>query len=434
MRLPLRRHARPNARRSALVAGLVTALAGGLPSAAIPAQAADGTVTSFAFTSDPTDYVGGGQGRSYTPSDATFTIRGTAGSLRVSVEAGGDWWDVALAAPAGGQLSPGSYQNAARAPFNGAYPGLSVTGTGRGCNTVKGFFDITALSVDSHGQVTTLDASFTQFCDAGTGALRGSVRYAAPPSGDVVLTSSTPTSVEGQSVVLSAKILPGTNTAVTFRDGATVLGTSSAGNAGVAKWGIEAPGLGTHTYTAVQGATTSAPTSAPVTQTVLSGATSLYFRSANLSAVALSGSGKAFAVPFRRRWHMDALVALAISIAILIAGWTYVAIDVANLPVWAGIVAWGCFFAAGGKTTGLTKTIAANLSGVFWAFLALQALPRAGGGTAILAVLVGLGGAHHGAAGEGFAPIVHTGSLPRRRNGGQRGDANRSRCLCPSRG
>jgi Protein of unknown function (DUF1097) len=87
---------------------------------------------------------------------------------------------------------------------------------------------------------------------------------------------------------------------------------------------------------------------------------------------------------------MDALVALAISIGILIAGWTYIAIDVAQLPVWAGIVAWGCFFAAGGKTTGLTKTIAANLSGVFWAFLALQALPRAGGGTAILAVLVGL--------------------------------------------
>lgn len=87
---------------------------------------------------------------------------------------------------------------------------------------------------------------------------------------------------------------------------------------------------------------------------------------------------------------MDALVALALSIGLLIAGWTYIAVDVAHLPVWAGIVAWGCFFAAGGKTTGLTKTIAANLSGVFWAFLALQALPRAGGGTAVLAVLVGI--------------------------------------------
>jgi hypothetical protein len=88
---------------------------------------------------------------------------------------------------------------------------------------------------------------------------------------------------------------------------------------------------------------------------------------------------------------MDVLVALAISIGILIAGWTYVASpEVANLPVWAGIVAWGCFFAAGGKTAGLSKTIASNLSGVVWAFIALWALSRFGGGTAMLSVLVGL--------------------------------------------
>ncbi len=87
---------------------------------------------------------------------------------------------------------------------------------------------------------------------------------------------------------------------------------------------------------------------------------------------------------------MDALVALAISIGILIAGWTYVALGVAALPVWAGIIAWGCFFAAGGKTTGLSKTIASNLSGVVWAFLALEASRRFGGGLPILSVLVGV--------------------------------------------
>ena len=87
---------------------------------------------------------------------------------------------------------------------------------------------------------------------------------------------------------------------------------------------------------------------------------------------------------------MDALVALAVSIGILIAVWTYVALTVAALPVWAGIVAWGCFFAAGGKTTGLSKTIASNLSGVFWAFVALYASKSFGGGIPVLAVLVGL--------------------------------------------
>jgi hypothetical protein len=87
---------------------------------------------------------------------------------------------------------------------------------------------------------------------------------------------------------------------------------------------------------------------------------------------------------------MDALVALALSIGVLIAGWTYLALGVAALPVWAGIVAWGCFFAAGGKTTGLSKTIAANLSGVLWAFLALYLSNRFGGGVPMLSLLVGI--------------------------------------------
>jgi Protein of unknown function (DUF1097) len=86
---------------------------------------------------------------------------------------------------------------------------------------------------------------------------------------------------------------------------------------------------------------------------------------------------------------MDALFALALSIGILIAGWTYVALGPGALPVWAGIVAWGCFFAAGGKTEGLTKTIAANLSGVLWAFLALTAWNRFGGGVPVISILVG---------------------------------------------
>jgi hypothetical protein len=87
---------------------------------------------------------------------------------------------------------------------------------------------------------------------------------------------------------------------------------------------------------------------------------------------------------------MDVLVALAVSIGILIAAWTYVALGPAALPVWAGIVAWGCFFAAGGKTTGLTKTIASNLSGVLWAYLALLAANSFGGGVPVLAVCVGV--------------------------------------------
>src|SRR4026208_2033870 len=87
---------------------------------------------------------------------------------------------------------------------------------------------------------------------------------------------------------------------------------------------------------------------------------------------------------------MGMRLALALSIGVLIAGWTYVALGPAALPVWAGIVAWGTFFAAGGKTTGLTKEIASNRSGVFWAFVALKLSTPLGGTLPVLSALVGV--------------------------------------------
>jgi len=71
---------------------------------------------------------------------------------------------------------------------------------------------------------------------------------------------------------------------------------------------------------------------------------------------------------------MDMLMALALSIGVLIAVWVKVGpmlFSSLAIAVPAGIVAWACFFAAGGKTTGLQKTIAANVSGVVWVWLAM---------------------------------------------------------------
>jgi Protein of unknown function (DUF1097) len=87
---------------------------------------------------------------------------------------------------------------------------------------------------------------------------------------------------------------------------------------------------------------------------------------------------------------MDMLIALGLSIGVLIAVWTYIALGPAALPVWAGIVAWGTFFAAGGRTEGLIKTVASNLSGVFWAFVALFVGAKLGGGLAVLSAMVGI--------------------------------------------
>lgn len=88
---------------------------------------------------------------------------------------------------------------------------------------------------------------------------------------------------------------------------------------------------------------------------------------------------------------MDMLIALGVSIGVLIAIWTYIAgLPAVALPVWAGIVAWGTFYAAGGKTEGLIKTVASNLSGVFWAFVALFVATRLGGSLAVVSLMVGV--------------------------------------------
>src|SRR5438105_1008612 len=67
---------------------------------------------------------------------------------------------------------------------------------------------------------------------------------------------------------------------------------------------------------------------------------------------------------------MDRLLALAVSVGALVALWVKVG-AMASLAVPGGVIAWACFFAAGGKTQGLQKAIASNLSGVVWVWIAM---------------------------------------------------------------
>lgn len=73
---------------------------------------------------------------------------------------------------------------------------------------------------------------------------------------------------------------------------------------------------------------------------------------------------------------MNMLTALAVSIGVLIALWVKVG-PMISLAVPAGIIAWALFFAAGGKTAGLQKTVAATVSGVVWVWLAMTLVAAA---------------------------------------------------------
>jgi Protein of unknown function (DUF1097) len=81
------------------------------------------------------------------------------------------------------------------------------------------------------------------------------------------------------------------------------------------------------------------------------------------------------------------LLGIGISVGLLAGAWTFASVELA-LITWVAFVAWACFFAAGGGTTGLAKGLAANLAGVFWGWTIAQGLDNVSGSTLALALMV----------------------------------------------
>ncbi len=87
---------------------------------------------------------------------------------------------------------------------------------------------------------------------------------------------------------------------------------------------------------------------------------------------------------------MNTMTARALLVGVLIAVWAWLA-DAARLHVsmWAGVIALGCFFAAGGGISGLQKTVVAALSGVVWVLLAHAVRVAIGGHAVVAAIILG---------------------------------------------
>lgn len=81
------------------------------------------------------------------------------------------------------------------------------------------------------------------------------------------------------------------------------------------------------------------------------------------------------------------LLGIGISVGVLAGIWTYASVELA-LITWVAFVAWACFFAAGGGTTGLAKGLAANVAGVFWGWVISQGLENVSASTIALALMV----------------------------------------------
>ena len=84
---------------------------------------------------------------------------------------------------------------------------------------------------------------------------------------------------------------------------------------------------------------------------------------------------------------MKALLGIGISVGVLAGVWTYVSVEL-TLVTWVAFIAWACFFAAGGGTTGLAKGLAANVAGVLWGWVISQGITHVSGSTFALALMV----------------------------------------------
>lgn len=222
-------------RIKAVVVVVVLAVAAtmvGPAAGASPADAgrAPGATTSpvdvFTYSSGPGDWIGQGAERTFTAADSTFSGGvGYRNHVAVDITGQGEWWTLWFAAPDGAPLTPGTYEGATRFPFQApGVPGLSMFGTGRGCNQSFGSFTVHSIAFDASGGLSELSADFVQHCETPTApALVGRIRYRVPATTrvDLLGVGSPSTSYRA-----SAWSSPATLTVGSSRRGPTLDGTA----------------------------------------------------------------------------------------------------------------------------------------------------------------------------------------------------------------
>ena len=87
---------------------------------------------------------------------------------------------------------------------------------------------------------------------------------------------------------------------------------------------------------------------------------------------------------------MSQLVALSLSIGVLGGVATFIFLQfMPSYLIWAAFIAWACYFATGGNTDALKKTITCNIFGAFCAWVGALLLTSAPAGAAMAGVIVG---------------------------------------------
>lgn len=123
------------------------------------------------------DFIGRGMDAIFSVAEGdVIKAEGNVGNL-IQFQGGG--YSYEFQATSGRLLEVGNFTNAVRFPFNELNQnGLSVSGNGRGCNTLTGYFYILeAVYEQFSGSPIHIAIDFEQHCEGGDAALLGRIRY-----------------------------------------------------------------------------------------------------------------------------------------------------------------------------------------------------------------------------------------------------------------
>jgi hypothetical protein len=118
------------------------------------------------FTSSPTSWVG--QGQTVAQQITSMQQYHNQGAYTNALGFFTSDWSIYLVGPNYSLVTVGSYPNATRWPFQDDGAGLSLSGQGRGDNTLTGHFEVLEATYDNNQNLISLAANFTQYDEGNT--------------------------------------------------------------------------------------------------------------------------------------------------------------------------------------------------------------------------------------------------------------------------
>jgi uncharacterized protein (DUF1330 family) len=195
------------------------------------------SLSGMYYRSPPGDFVGLGQTRLLLAPPGSFTIQQDSRSAinATLIPPGAEaQWTFDVAAPEGGPVVPGTYENAMRWPFQSpSSPGLDFS-NGNGCNELTGRYVVYEATYANDGTPQRFAADFEQRCENVGPALYGEIRFnSTVPFSALLLPPTTPLSnistrggvLTGENVLIGGFVVGGsTNKTVAI----TAMGPSLA--------------------------------------------------------------------------------------------------------------------------------------------------------------------------------------------------------------